>query len=79
LADLPDPESGEFYQTWIQRGSEGDEDYSLVSVGKMTLAKGGWMLSYRSGSDYSDYSQVIISLEKTFDDSLENVVLEGNY
>lgn len=79
LVDLPDPEEGSFYQGWLQKGAEGDEDYDLVSTGKLRLAKGGWMLDYTSSTDLSDHSKVIVSLEKTFDKTIEKKVLEGSF
>jgi hypothetical protein len=79
LVDLPDPEEGYFYQGWLQKGNEGDDDYNLVSTGKLRLAKGGWMLEYTSNEDLSDHSKVIVSLEKTFDKNIEEKVLEGSF
>src|SRR3989344_1529910 len=32
LADLPDPEAGNFYQVWLQRGMRGENDFGLVSL-----------------------------------------------
>ena len=79
LADLPDPNSSEFYQGWLQKGNEWDEDYSMISLGKMTLAKGGWMLNFQSTTDYSEYDKALVSKEKTFDKNLEESVLEGTF
>jgi len=79
LVDLPDPEGGYFYEGWLVKGEEGEEDYSLISTGKLRLAKGGWMLDYSSSTDLSDYSKVIVSLEKTFDKNIEKKVLEGSF
>ena len=79
LADLTDPVSNEFYQAWIQKGNEGDEGHSLISAGKMTLAKGGWILNYQSSADYSDYDKVVVSKEKVFDNIPEEVILNGTF
>lgn len=79
LVDLPDPEEGSFYQGWLQKVDVGSEDYELISTGKLRLAKGGWMLDYTSSTDLSDYSKVIVSLEKTFDKTPEEIVLEGGF
>lgn len=79
LVDLPDPEVGYFYQGWLVKGEEGNDDYSIVSAGKLRLAKGGWMLDYTSSTDLSDYTKVIVSLEKVFDKTLEKKVLEGSF
>jgi len=79
LADLPSAMTGEFYQAWIVKGSEGDEDYSAVSMGKMKSAKGGWMIDFESSTDYSDHDNFIITLEKKFDATPETTVLEGSF
>jgi len=79
LVDLPDPEKGYFYQGWLAKGTEGEGDYSLLSTGKLRLAKGGWMLDYTSSKDLSDYPKVVVSLEKAFDNALEKKVLEGSF
>jgi hypothetical protein len=79
LTDLPDPEQGKFYQGWLTKGSKGEDDYSLVSVGKLRLAKGGYMLDYKSKTDYSSHNQVVVTLEEKFDDTPEEHVLEGSF
>lgn len=72
LVDLPDPEAGKFYQAWLEK------DGKLVSLGKMTVAKGGWLVSYNSSS-YPGYNKVIISLETKLDANMEVKVLEGSF
>lgn len=72
LADLSDPQMGEFYQAWLEK--EG----ALVSLGKMTMAKGGWLISYNKDK-YKDYDKVVVSLEKTFDNKIEKKILEGSF
>jgi hypothetical protein len=67
LADLPDPEAGTFYQVWIEK------DGKLTSLGKMRIAKGGWLLE----GNVSD--KVIVSREKVFDSTLETKILEGSF
>jgi len=79
LADLPEPKAGEFYGGWLEKGEEGKEGYSLVSAGRLTLAKGGWMLNYESTKDYSDHDKVIVSLEKISDNKLEEPIIEGSF
>lgn len=72
LADLPDPDAGYFYQAWLENGEK------LVSLGRMSMAKGGWLTSY-NGDNYKDYNKVVVSLERYFDSKLEKRVLEGNF
>ncbi|KKQ24958.1 MAG: hypothetical protein US62_C0036G0019 [Candidatus Woesebacteria bacterium GW2011_GWA1_37_8] len=79
LADLPDPVPGSFYQGWLVKGEEGKDDYAILSLGKLTVAKGGWMLDYSSTSNKTDYSKVLITLEKKFDTTPETKVLEGSF
>lgn len=79
LADLEDPASGAFYQGWLMKGEEGKEGYSVISLGKFTIAKGGWMLDYSSKNDYSDFDRVVVTLEKVFDNTPEKKILEGRF
>lgn len=79
LVDLADPDQGYFYQGWLVKGEEGKDGYEVVSTGKLSLAKGGWMLDYTSSSDLSSYNRVIVSLEKVFDNTIESKVLEGDF
>lgn len=72
LADIEDPAPGYFYQGWLENGGK------LVSLGKLRIAKGGWLLEY-DGSKYPEYKKIIISLEKNFDKSLEKPILEGSF
>lgn len=72
LADIEDPTTGAFYQGWLEK------DGSLVSLGKMQMAKGGWLLEYDS-SKFPEYKKVVVSLEKTYDSKMEEKVLEGSF
>lgn len=67
LADLPDPQQGYFYQVWLEKNGK------LISLGKMRVAKGGWILEGNISG------RVIVSLEKVFDQKLETRVLEGSF
>jgi hypothetical protein len=73
LADLPTPQAGYFYQGWIKK----DSDY--VSVGKLELAKGGYLLDFSSDTNYSDYNSVIVTSEKVNDKNPETHLLEGSF
>lgn len=72
LVDLPDPELSTFYQAWLEK------DGKLISIGKMAMEKGGWLVRY-NGAAYPDYNKVIVSLEKVFDSKIEQKVLEGSF
>ncbi|MEK7497763.1 MAG: hypothetical protein AAB656_02505 [Patescibacteria group bacterium] len=72
LVDILDPEPGTFYQAWLEK------DGKLISLGKLTIAKGGWLLEY-SSAKYPGYNKVIISQEKIFDLKIEERVLEGSF
>lgn len=71
LADLSDPDSGYFYQVWLEK------DGTLLSLGKMRMAKGGWILEKNIGG-YSGYQKVFVSRERVFDNTLEAKLLEGS-
>ena len=79
LADLLDPASGYFYEGWLVRGKEGDENFSYISTGRLILAKGGYMLELESSKDYSEYSGVVVTLEMVNDGKPEKHVLEGSF
>lgn len=73
IANLEDPNPGYFYQAWVVK----DSDY--VSLGKLELAKGGWMVTLRTSRDLSDHKTVWVTQEKTFDNVPEKHVLEGSF
>jgi hypothetical protein len=79
LADLADPAAGSFYEGWLVRGKQGDSNYSVVLTGKLRVAKGGYLLEFESDKDYSDYKQVIVTLEKVDDKNPETHILEGSF
>jgi hypothetical protein len=79
LADLPSPEVGSYYQGWLQKGEEDDDDFSLVPTGRMSLVKGGYLIEYESNQDLQDFNKVVVSQEKIADSKVEKRVLEGNF
>jgi hypothetical protein len=79
LADLPDPTSGAFYEGWLVRGAEGDDNFGFISTGRMRIAKGGYLLEFESATDYSEYSGVVITIEKVADTTPEEHILEGSF
>lgn len=72
LVDANDPENSYFYEAWLEK------DGKQVSLGKLQMAKGGWLLSYDK-SKYVGYKKIIISLEKTNDNKIEKRILEGSF
>lgn len=72
LADIEDPTQGYFYEAWLENNGQ------LISLGKLQSAKGGWLLDY-DGSKYSTYKNIIVSLEKKFDNNIEKKILEGSF
>ena len=72
LADIEDPSDNYFYQGWLQKNDE------LISLGKLQIAKGGWLLEYDK-SKLSDAEKIIISLERVFDNKIEKKILEGSF
>lgn len=79
LADLPEPESGNYYQAWITSGELQKSDTKFVTLGRMRIAKGGWMVEFQSNSDLSVNKNVLISLEKTPDSIPEKHIMEGSF
>ena len=79
LADLPDLTSGEVYEVWLVRGKTGDPSYSIIAIGAMQIAKGGYLLDFSANKDYSDYQQVVISLETKLTNIPQKSVLEGSF
>ena len=79
LADLPEAEAGAYYEGWLVKGEEGKEGYSLISTGQMRIAKGGWVLDFKSNTDYSDHNKVIVTLDKTVDTKPEEYILGGSF
>lgn len=79
LADLPEPQAGEFYNLWIAQGQSGDENYSLMSLGRINSVKGGYVLEYQSTENLRDYNQVIISKETQADENIEQMILTGSF
>ncbi len=80
LADLPEPDKGTAYQAWIVKGEEGKDDYNLISAGRLTTGKGGYMLDYQSKKDYTDHNKIVISEEKAQTNKIGDAkVLEGNF
>lgn len=73
LADLADPPAGRFYEGWLVKGEK------VISTGKFRVAKGGYLLEFKSGTDYSDYGKVVVTLEEKDDKTPETHVLEGTF
>lgn len=73
MADLSAPKAGYFYQGWIANAK------SFVSLGKLSLAKGGYLSEFGANKDYSDYKKVVVTLEKVYDATPETHVLEGSF
>lgn len=74
LVDVENPNSNYFYEAWLQDSNT----QAIVSLGKLQVAKGGWLLQYDK-SKLQDADKIIISLEKKFDDKIEKRILEGTF
>ena len=73
LADLPDPEPDSFYEGWLVK------DDSLISTGRLRIAKGGYLLEFQTSTDYSSYDNVVVTLERVADSVPEEHLLEGSF
>lgn len=74
LADLPEPGENKFYQGWLVN-DWGD----FVSTGVLGIAKGGYVLEFSSTQDYTDYNEVVITLEEKKDSTPETHILKGEF
>jgi hypothetical protein len=72
LADIDDPIRGYFYQAWTE------ENGNFVSLGKLQMVKGGWLLDY-SNLKLDNAGKIVISLEKDYDAKMEKRILEGSF
>lgn len=77
LADLPD--STDRYHAWLVRGERGDENYTSVFMGNLSVAKGGFILNYDVSKDLNDHKTVIVTSGKSGKLEEETVVLQGNF
>jgi len=73
LADLGQSKNGYFYQAWMSDGT------TFISLGKLNLAKGGYLVNFSSTKNYSGYKKIVVTLEKVFDQTPEEVVLQGSF
>lgn len=73
MASLPEPGVGKYYEGWLVR------DGDFFSTGKMKEIKGGWYLELSVDKDYSDYNQVVVTLEEKDDSQPEKHILEGSF
>lgn len=72
LADVENPQTGYFYQGWVENNGK------LTPLGKLVEGKGGWMLEFPMISNIEG-QKIIISLEKKFDNEIEKRILEGSF
>ena len=73
LADLPDPKTGYFYQGWIVNGT------TYLSLGELRVAKGGYLVDFISTTNYSNVKNVVVTLERVFNNVPETRILEGSF
>ncbi len=73
IANLEDPNRGYFYQAWLVNGNE------TISLGKLSIAKGGWLTNFNSSKDLSDHKKVWVTLERSDDSTPEKHILEGSF
>lgn len=78
LADLPDLDSGSFYQAWIVKGAD-LENSPKLSLGRLSLKKGGYVIDFSVNKDYSDYNLVVVSKETAADSTIEMPILQGSF
>ena len=57
----------------------GDANFAFVSSGRLSLGKGGYLTEFGVNKDYSDYKKVVVTMEKVFDNTPEQHLLEGSF
>lgn len=72
LVDAEKPADNYFYEAWLE------SDSSLISLGKLTENKGGWIVEYNK-SELDGAKKIIVSLERNLDQSIEKIILEGSF
>ena len=77
LADLPELGGGEVYQAWLVDTQDGKE--TLISLGRLTLAKGGFVIEVEKTSLPEGANKIVVSKETKFDQTIETRVLEGTF
>ncbi|MFC1649646.1 hypothetical protein ACFL2C_02985 [Patescibacteria group bacterium] len=75
LADLPDGE----YHAALVLGSEGDDNFEILPLGNLGLAKGGYLIDHQSDSDLSEYNRIIVSSNPITSDIPEDLVFDGSF
>lgn len=81
-ATLKKPPAGFFYEGWLVKGHPGSDDFKFISTGKLRLEIPSdlfWTLVFSNPIDYSEYKNVIITLEKDDDQKPEKHILEGTF
>jgi len=73
IANLEDPTPGYFYEAWLVNGND------TVSLGMLSVAKGGWLVDYTTSKDLSDHKTVWVTLERYNDNTPEKHILEGSF
>lgn len=71
-ATLPDPKNVS-YQVWVVGGGE------VIPIDYMNGSGTAWSLTLRDSDQYSNYSQIWITLERTRDETPEEHVMEGTF
>lgn len=72
LVDAADPNLGYYYEAWLESSDK------LVSLGKLKVAKGGWLIEYDKSKNLNS-TKVVISIEKVNDNKIEKRILEGSF
>ena len=76
-AQLPALSNSNFYNGWLAKQNNGNWDY--IDSGKMQDSNGEFYLEFRSDTDYSTYSKVVISLQDKTTSAPEKPILEGEF
>lgn len=72
IASLNEARPGYFYQGFLVRGKPGDNNFDMVSLGRLEIAKGGYIVNYTSSKDLLDHKDVWVVLG-------DKHILEGSF
>jgi len=76
-AQLPPPDSGQFYEGWLVST---DVDPKVISSGRLSVLQSGqYALVFNSSTNLFSNPQVVVTLESTDDGRPETHILEGSF
>jgi len=75
LANIPE---GDYHAALI-RGNEGEEIFDIMPIGKLRVAKGGYLIEFQSNTDLSEYNHVVVSEDPITTTIPSELVFDGSF